>query len=278
MLHWLFSVGHSWTQRGWMRAHALKWSVKEWSFLRYVGCFFFYLNISVNHGGIKKSFTAAELFVGLCAIWSICQMATWKRAIRRRLQSENSVSSFSSPPTYPHERALIYTMNPLSSIYFSFLKSEGDINQWLSYTHRLTTQWLLPHDVWGLLAGLEFYLLHHMIYTPLLTSNACLYILENNNNNNKKEEILWINQATNPEITESGFFWLLSHPVCLIHREQYHHCTLVHCWVIMKKSVITGDRATENNLPLNWCCWNMQSHLCCVSTPSLKDRLALKLQ
>lgn len=186
MLHWLFSVGHSWTQRGWMRAHALKWSVKEWSFLRYVGCFFFYLNISVNHGGIKKSFTAAELFVGLCAIWSICQMATWKRAIRRRLQSENSVSSFSSPPTYPHERALIYTMNPLSSIYFSFLKSEGDINQWLSYTHRLTTQWLLPHDVWGLLAGLEFYLLHHVIYTPLLTSNACLYILENNNNNNKK--------------------------------------------------------------------------------------------
>lgn len=177
--------------------------------------FFFYLNISVNHGGIKKSFTAAELFVGLCAIWSICQMATWKRAIRRRLQSENSVSSFSSPPTYPHERALIYTMNPLSSIYFSFLKSEGDINQWLSYTHRLTTQWLLPHDVWGLLAGLEFYLLHHVIYTPLLTSNACLYILENNNNNNKKEEILWINQATNPEITESGFF-LATVPSCLL--------------------------------------------------------------
>lgn len=188
-------------------------------FLEICGMGFFFLSEYFSESkGIKKSFTAAELFVGLCAIWSICQMATWKRAIRRPLQSENSVSSFSSPPTYPHERALIYTMNPLSSIYFSFLKSEGDINQWLSYTYRLTTQWLLAHDVWGLLAGLEFYLLHHVIYTPLLTSNACLYILENNNNN-KKEEILWINQATNPEITESGFVWLLSHPVCLIHRE-----------------------------------------------------------
>lgn len=69
MLHWLFSVGHSWTQRGWMRAHALKWSVKEWSFLRYVGCLFFLSEYFSESWRDQKKFHSGWAFC-----WAVCYL------------------------------------------------------------------------------------------------------------------------------------------------------------------------------------------------------------
>lgn len=96
-------------------------------------------------------------------------------------QSENEMKEHSLHlPSYHRQRIPMreqrfYTMSPLSSIYFCHCIWGGD--KPVLVTHRPTHNthcWTCDADIWefdAVLAGLQFYLLHHMIYPPLLTSN-----------------------------------------------------------------------------------------------------------
>lgn len=208
-------------------------------------------NLQIFHWQREKSnsMISHDLFFGLCAICArtpISLIVTWNRTMRGTISFQFisewrnifSPSPFHTTAYSSQQESRFTQWAPLSSIYFCLLDLKG-INQWWSHTGQRTMHTLLAcdADLWAfdaVLAGLEFYLLHHMIYSPLLTSNnACMWVYPWKRHTNRGDALhLYATQQyltkptksiclpqTSAREFEDSVVWPLSGPVCLMQHE-----------------------------------------------------------